>query len=50
MLMSMICAPRSTLWRAASTIICGCEPAICTAIGHFPLMIGPSLCLGAAVE
>ena len=33
MLMSMICAPRSTLKRAASAIIAGSVPAICTAIG-----------------
>ena len=33
MLMSMIWAPRSTLWRAASAIIFGSAPAICTEIG-----------------
>ncbi len=33
MLMSMICAPRSTLKRAASAIIAGSAPAICTARG-----------------
>ncbi len=33
MLMSMICAPCSTLCLAASAIICGSAPAICTEIG-----------------
>ena len=33
MLMSMICAPRSTLKRAASAIMVGSAPAICTALG-----------------
>ena len=33
MLMSMICAPRSTLKRAASAIIRGSAPASCTALG-----------------
>ena len=33
MLMSMICAPRSMLWRAASAIICASVPAICTVMG-----------------
>ena len=33
MLMSMICAPWSTLWRAASAITDGTVPAICTLIG-----------------
>ena len=33
MLMSMICAPASTLRRAASAIICGSPPAICTTRG-----------------
>ena len=33
MLMSMTCAPRSTLKRAASAIIAGSAPAICTARG-----------------
>ena len=33
MLMSMICAPLSTLWRAASAITSGTVPAICTLIG-----------------
>jgi hypothetical protein len=33
MLMSMICAPASTLARAASAIICGSPPAICTMRG-----------------
>ena len=33
MLMSMICAPWSTLWRAASAMIAGTVPAICTPIG-----------------
>ena len=33
MLMSMIWAPLSTLWRAASAIIFGSAPAICTEIG-----------------
>src|SRR5690606_2245047 len=33
MLMSMICAPRSALYLAASAIIFGSAPAICTEIG-----------------
>jgi len=33
MLMSMISAPASTLRRAASAIICGSPPAICTTRG-----------------
>ena len=33
MLMSITCAPRSTLKRAASAIIAGSAPAICTAFG-----------------
>src|SRR5207247_712725 len=33
MLMSTICAPRSTLKRAASAIMSGSAPAICTEIG-----------------
>ena len=33
MLMSMICAPSSTLYLAASASICGSAPAICTDIG-----------------
>src|SRR6266852_2368552 len=33
MLMSTICAPRSTLKRAASAIMTGSAPAICTEIG-----------------
>ena len=33
MLISMICAPLSTLKRAASANICGSAPAICTALG-----------------
>ena len=33
MLMSMICAPRSTLKRAASASIAGSAPAICTDTG-----------------
>src|SRR6266571_4414840 len=33
MLMSTICAPRSTLKRAASAIMAGSAPAICTEIG-----------------
>jgi hypothetical protein len=33
MLMSMIRAPCSTLWRAASAMISGSVPAICTLIG-----------------
>ena len=33
MLISMICAPESTLRRAESAIICGSPPAICTATG-----------------
>jgi hypothetical protein len=33
MLMSMICAPRSTLKRAASASIAGSAPASCTAFG-----------------
>ncbi len=34
MLMSMISAPRATLYRAASAISAGSAPAICTAIGR----------------
>ena len=45
MLMSMICAPRSTLKRAASAIICGSAPAICTAFGS----ISPSWSVRRAV-
>jgi hypothetical protein len=33
MLMSMIWAPLSTLWRAASAIMAGSAPAIWTEIG-----------------
>ena len=33
MLMSMICAPSSTLWRAASASCRGSVPAICTLTG-----------------
>ncbi len=33
MLMSMICAPRSMLYAAASAIMAASVPAICTAIG-----------------
>ena len=33
MLISMICAPRAALWRAASAMVAGSEPAIWTEIG-----------------
>lgn len=51
MLMSMIWAPLSTLCLAASAIISGSAPAICTEIGrHFAFVIGAAQRFLAAIE